>query len=78
MYLIANKSDGAVRDSLSLFDRLVSSSSDITYKAVITDLNILDYEYYFKIVDLFLNNDIHNLLIVFNEISENGYDNHYF
>ncbi len=78
LYLIANKSDGAVRDSLSLFDRLVSSSSDITYKGVITDLNILDYEYYFKIVDLFLNNDIHNLLIVFNEISENGYDNHYF
>ena len=78
LYLIANKSDGAVRDSLSLFDRLVSSSSDITYKGVITDLNILDYEYYFKIVDLFLNNDIHNLLIVFNEISENGYDGHYF
>ena len=70
LYLIANKSDGAVRDSLSLFDRLVSSSSDITYKGVISDLNILDYEYYFKIVDLFLNNDIHNLLIVFNEISE--------
>ena len=78
LYLIANKSDGAVRDSLSLFDRLVSSSSNITYKGVITDLNILDYEYYFKIVDLFLNNDIHNLLIVFNEISENGYDGHYF
>ena len=43
LYLIANKSDGAVRDSLSLFDRLVSSSSDITYKGVISDLNILDY-----------------------------------
>lgn len=78
LYLIANKSDGAVRDSLSLFDRLVSSSSEITYQGVIADLNILDHEYYFKIVDLFLNNDIYNLLIVFNEISENGYDSHYF
>ncbi len=63
LHLIAQKSDGAMRDSLSLFDRLVSfSEKELTYKGVIEHLNILDYDYYFKVTDAFLKNDINALL----------------
>ena len=59
LHLIAQKSDGAMRDSLSLFDRLISfSDKTLTYKGVIEHLNILDYDYYFKVTDYLLNNDI--------------------
>tara|TARA_B100001250_G_scaffold25098_1_gene20835 strand:+ start:11457 stop:13163 length:1707 start_codon:yes stop_codon:yes gene_type:complete len=79
LHLIAQKSDGAMRDSLTLFDRLVSfSEKSLTYKEVIIHLNILDYDYYFKVADLFLLNDVHNLLNIFNEILANGFDGHHF
>ena len=77
--LIAQKADGALRDALSFFDRLVSfSDKNLTYKSVIEHLNILDYEYYFKITRFLLENDISQLLIIFNEIIENGFDGHHF
>ena len=73
--LIAQKSDGAMRDALSLFDRLVSFSSDnLTYEKVIEHLNILDYEYYFNITESLLNNEISVILDVFNQILVNGFD----
>ena len=79
LHLIAQKSDGAMRDSLSLFDRLISFSDKIlTYKGVIEHLNILDYDYYFKVTDYLLTNDIKELLIIFNEILDNGFDGHHF
>ncbi|MBT4881846.1 MAG: DNA polymerase III subunit gamma/tau [Flavobacteriales bacterium] len=79
LHLIAQKSDGAMRDSLSLFDRLVSfSEKELTYQGVIEHLNILDYEYYFKVTDALLKNDINTLLILFNEILNNGFDGHHF
>ena len=79
LHLIAQKSDGAMRDSLSLFDRLVSfSEKELTYQGVIEHLNILDYDYYFKVTDALLKNDINSLLILFNEILENGFDGHHF
>ena len=79
LLLIAQKSDGAMRDSLSLFDRLVSfSEKELTYQGVIEHLNILDYDYYFKVTDALLKNDINSLLILFNEILENGFDGHHF
>ena len=79
LHLIAQKSDGAMRDSLSLFDRLISfSDKTLTYKAVIEHLNILDYDYYFKLTDYLLTNDIKELLNIFNEILDNGFDGHHF
>ena len=79
LHLIAQKSDGAMRDSLSLFDRLVSfSEKELTYKCVIEHLNILDYDFYFKITDALLSNDINTLLNIFDNILENGFDGHHF
>jgi len=75
LFLIAEKSDGAMRDSLSLFDKLVSFSDDkLLYNDVIDHLNILDYDYYFKITNQLILNDISNLMITFDEIINNGFD----
>jgi DNA polymerase-3 subunit gamma/tau len=79
LHLIAQKADGAMRDSLSLFDRLVSfSEKTLTYQGVIEHLNILDYDYYFKVTSSLLTNDINLLLNIFNEIIDNGFDGHHF
>ena len=79
LFLIAEKSDGALRDSLSLFDRLVSfSDNSLTYKDVADHLNVLDYEYFFKITDQLLINDISSLLVTFNDIINNGFDGQHF
>jgi DNA polymerase-3 subunit gamma/tau len=79
LHLIAQKSDGSLRDSLSLFDRLISfSEKELTYQCVIEHLNILDYEYYFKVTAALLKNDINALLLLFNEILDNGFDGHHF
>ena len=79
LFLIAEKSDGALRDSLSLFDRLVSfSDNSLTYKDVADHLNVLDYEYFFKITDQLLTNDISSLLVTFNDIINNGFDDQHF
>ena len=79
LHLIAQKADGALRDSLSLFDRLISfSNNNLSYKSVIDHLNILDYDYYFKITDSLLENEIHHLLNIYNEILQNGFDGHHF
>ncbi len=77
--VIAQKADGAMRDALSIFDQIVSfSGKSITYKDVISNLNVLDYDYYFRIVDLFLKNDISGSLLLFNEILDHGFDGHHF
>ena len=79
LHLIAQKSDGSVRDALSLFDRLISfDANQLTHRRVIEHLNILDTDYYFKITDCLLNNDIKKLLNIFNDILENGFDGHHF
>ncbi|MFK5856205.1 MAG: DNA polymerase III subunit gamma/tau [Bacteroidota bacterium] len=78
-HIIAQKADGALRDALSTFDQIVSySGSQVTYKDVIENLNILDYEYYFKVTNYLINNDIPSLLLIFNEIIENGFDGQHF
>lgn len=75
--VIAQKADGALRDALSIFDRIVSYSVDkITYKDVLDNLRVLDYDYYFKTVDLMLENRQADLLNLFNEILELGFDGH--
>ncbi len=79
MHIIAQKSDGALRDALSTFDQIVSYSGDtLTYRNVIENLNILDYEYYFRITDALLSDDVSQLLLIFNEIVENGFDGQHF
>ena len=77
--VVAQKADGAMRDALSIFDQIVSfSGKSITYKDVISNLNVLDYDYYFRLVDLFLKNDISGSLLLFNEILDHGFDGHHF
>jgi len=77
--VIAQKADGAMRDALSIFDQIVSfSGKNITYKDVISNLNVLDYDYYFRLADLFLRNDISGSLLLFNEILDHGFEGHHF
>jgi len=77
--VISQKADGAMRDALSIFDQIVSfSGRTVTYKDVISNLNVLDYDYYFRCVDLFLKNDISGSLLIFNEILDHGFDGHHF
>jgi DNA polymerase-3 subunit gamma/tau len=77
--IIANKSDGGLRDALSIYDQIISfSGRNITYKMVIDNLNVLDYEYYFSIVDAFNENSITKALILFDEIIDKGFDGHNF
>ena len=79
LHIIAQKADGALRDSLSLFDQLVSfAGKKLTYKDIIENLNILDYDYYFKITDDLLAGNFSNVLLAFNEILNNGFDAHNF
>lgn len=77
--VIAQKADGAMRDALSILDQIVSfSGKKITYQDVISNLNVLDYEYYFKLVDSFLKNDVTGVLLIFNEVLNKGFDGHHF
>ena len=73
--IIAQKADGALRDALSIFDQMVSfSGNNITYKDVINNLNVLDYEYYFGMVENILANDINSVLLLLNEVMNKGFD----
>lgn len=75
LHVIAQKADGALRDALSIFDRIVSfSGNNIVYQDVIENLNILDYDYYFKVVEAILIEDASQLLLLFDQISRKGFD----
>ena len=79
LHVIAQKSDGALRDALSIFDRVVSfSGKKLSRKAVTENLNVLDYDTYFKTTDLLLDNNIPELLLLFNDILAKGYEGHHF
>ncbi len=79
LHVIAQKSDGGMRDALSIFDQIVSFSGNrITYQDVITNLNVLDYEYYFRLVEAFLAGDVSRSLLIFNEILEKGFEAQHF
>ncbi len=79
LHIIAQKADGAMRDALSIFDRIVSfTGSDIKYRDVINNLNILDYDYYFKAINLMANEDLPLMLLLFDEILSNGFDAQHF
>ncbi len=73
--MIAQKADGALRDALSIFDRIaIASNGHITYDIVIENLNILDYDYYFQIVESALTEDVANNLLIFNKIVRQGFE----
>lgn len=79
LHIIAQKADGALRDALSIFDQIVSfCGNEMTYDAVIQNLNILDYDYFFKVTDSLLRNSIPDSLNLFNNILNNGFDGHNF
>jgi DNA polymerase-3 subunit gamma/tau len=79
LHIIAQKADGAMRDALSIFDRVVSfSGRNLTRKAVSENLNVLDYETFFQITDLILDNAIPSLLVQFNQILARGFEGQHF
>jgi DNA polymerase-3 subunit gamma/tau len=79
LHIIAQKADGAMRDALSIFDRVVSfSGKNLTRQAVTENLNVLDYETYFETTDLVLSNKIPELLLQFNTTLSKGFDGHHF
>ena len=77
--VIALKADGGMRDALSIFDQVVSfTGGHITYKSVIENLNVLDYEYYFKLTDFFLDNKVGDALLLLNDVLNKGFDGSHF
>ncbi|MGB1393738.1 MAG: DNA polymerase III subunit gamma/tau [Flavobacteriaceae bacterium] len=79
LHIIAQKADGAMRDALSIFDRVVSfSGKELTRKAVTENLNVLDYDTFFEATNLILSNKIPDLLLHFNQILSKGFDGHHF
>ncbi len=78
--LIATKADGALRDALSIFDLIVtySAGKKVTYTETIDNLHILDYDYYFKVVEAFLAEDVSKVMLIFDEILKKGFDAHNF
>ena len=75
LHIIAQKADGGMRDALSLFDQMVSyTQGNVTYQGVISSLNILDYDYYFRFTDLFLEHKISETMLLFDEVLRRGFD----
>jgi DNA polymerase-3 subunit gamma/tau len=79
MHIIAQKADGAMRDALTLFDQMVAfCGNDITYEQVVKNLNVLDYDYYFRLTDAFLAGDSATALRIFDEILAAGFNSQHF
>ncbi len=79
LHLIAEKADGALRDALSIFDQVVSfSGKNISYKSVVENLNILDYDYFFRAADHIRKHDIPGAMLLFDEVLNKGFDAHHF
>ena len=77
--IIAQKADGGLRDACSIFDQMVTfTGNHLTYKAVVENLHVLDYEYYFKLTDAVLNNRMGEIMVTFDEILKKGFDGHNF
>ena len=80
LHIIAQKSDGALRDALSILDLMITYSTEkkITYENVIRNLNILDYDYFFKITDFILKNDSSSCFLILDEILKLGFESKHF
>jgi DNA polymerase III subunit gamma/tau len=79
LHIIAQKADGAMRDALSIFDQIVSfAGKNITYASTIENLNVLDYDYYFRLTDALLNGNYVESLLIYDDIINNGFDGNFF
>ncbi|MBQ8045998.1 MAG: DNA polymerase III subunit gamma/tau [Bacteroidales bacterium] len=79
LHIIAQKADGGLRDALSMFDQLVNfTGGNLSYANCIDNLNVLDYEYYFRLVDYFRSGNISNSLLLYQEILDKGFDGQHF
>ncbi len=79
LHVIAQKADGGMRDALSIFDQIASfSGGQITYQQTIENLNVLDYDFFFRIVDHSLNNEISDLFLIYDEILQKGFEGQHF
>ncbi|MCD8412087.1 DNA polymerase III subunit gamma/tau [Tenacibaculum finnmarkense] len=79
LHIIAQKADGAMRDALSIFDRVISfSGKNLTREAVTQNLNVLDYDVYFTITDLLIEQKIPQILLAFNAVLNKGFEGHHF
>jgi len=79
LQIIAQKADGGLRDACSIFDQMVAfTGNHLTYKQVVDNLNVLDYDYYFKITDSFLNQNLSDIMVTFDDILRRGFDGHNF
>ncbi len=77
--VIAQKADGAMRDALSIFDQVAASTEGhITYQSALDNLNVLDYDYYFRLVDAFLAGDVNQSLLIYKDIRDKGFDSQFF
>lgn len=77
--VIAQKADGAMRDALSIFDQITASSEGhITYQSAIDNLNVLDYDYYFRLDKCFIKGDVPQALLIYKEIRDHGFDSLFF
>ena len=77
--VIARKADGGMRDALSIFDQVAASSmGHVTYQSALANLNVLDYDFYFRLVEAFRAGDVGSALLIFNEIQERGFDSLFF
>ena len=77
--VIAQKADGAMRDALSIFDQVAASTEGhITYQSALENLNVLDYDYYFRLVETFLVGDVNEALLIYKEIRDKGFDSQFF
>ena len=77
--VIAQKADGAMRDALAIFDQVAAASmGNITYRAAIDNLNVLDYDYYFRLVDAFADNNVEQSLLVYKDVRDHGFDSRVF
>ncbi|NVO20304.1 MAG: DNA polymerase III subunit gamma/tau [Bacteroidetes bacterium] len=79
LHIIAQKADGALRDALSIFDQMVNlGNRNISRELVIENLNVLDYDYYFRIIDYMLSGNYRDVLLILNEIYEKGFEGQHF
>ncbi|ALW83767.1 DNA polymerase III subunit gamma/tau [Hymenobacter sedentarius] len=79
LHLLAQKADGGLRDALSMFDQMVTfGGNNLTYKEVVQNLHILDYDYYFRLIDSLLTENLSAALLLLDEVMQNGFDLHNF
>ncbi|MFL5753099.1 MAG: DNA polymerase III subunit gamma/tau [Bacteroidia bacterium] len=79
LHIIAQKADGGLRDACSIFDQMVSfAGNNLTYKAVVENLHVLDYDYYFKVTDALQNQQLPQVMLIYDEILKNGFEGHNF